>query len=140
MTWVTLRRPKNRKEWDDAKMPKGYYKDGTPLKPPPGGSRKGKPNKITADMRRLIEDALDKAGERLQKKYKTYAGLDPRVAYLLHQAEKQPAVFLQLIARLMPAKVDISVTAVTDELVQLMQERRQHAIEAQRRLIEAEAA
>lgn len=119
-------------------MPRGYRNDGTKLKPP-GGSRKGKVNKVTADMRSLVEGALDKAGERLQKKYPTYRDLDPRLAYLLHQAEKRPELFMAMLSRLMPAKIDVSVTNLTADLVELMQERRQVALEARQKLIEGEA-
>lgn len=54
---------------------------------PKGGSRKGKPNKITADLKAMILGALDKAG-----------GED----YLLEQAEKNPTAFLTLIGKVLP--------------------------------------
>lgn len=59
-------------------------------KRPPGGSRKGKPNKITADLKAMILGALDKAG-----------GED----YLLEQAEKNPTAFMTLIGKVLPMQV-----------------------------------
>ena len=57
---------------------------------PPGGSRKGVPNKITSDVRDMIRDALDRAG-----------GSD----YLLAQSEANPKAFLSLVGRLVPQQV-----------------------------------
>jgi hypothetical protein len=57
---------------------------------PPGGSRKGIPNKITADVRAMILAALDRAG-----------GED----YLLAQAHDNPRAFLSLLGRILPTQV-----------------------------------
>lgn len=57
---------------------------------PKGGSRKGRPNKITADVKAMILAALDKAG-----------GAD----YLLKQSEKNPTAFLTLVGKVLPMTV-----------------------------------
>lgn len=57
---------------------------------PKGGSRKGIPNKITADVKAMILGALDKAG-----------GED----YLVEQAEKNPTAFMSLIGKVLPMQV-----------------------------------
>ena len=65
----------------------------TAVRPQPkGGSRKGKPNKATADLKAMILQALDKAGG---------------VAYLLDCAlnKKTQGAFLSLIGRVLPMTV-----------------------------------
>lgn len=65
----------------------------TASKPQPkGGSRKGKPNKVTADLKAMILEALDKAG-----------GVD----YLLGCAhgEKTQGAFLALIGKVLPMTI-----------------------------------
>src|SRR4051794_26034007 len=57
---------------------------------PPGGSRKGIPNKIGADVRAMILAALERAG-----------GED----YLLEQAHDNPRAFLSLLGRIIPTQV-----------------------------------
>lgn len=54
---------------------------------PKGGSRKGIPNKVTADVKAMILAALDKAG-----------GID----YLLAQAKANPNAFLTLVGKVLP--------------------------------------
>src|SRR3954453_15174249 len=57
---------------------------------PPGGSRKGRPNKIGADVRAMVLTALDRAG-----------GVD----YLHEQANVNPKAFLALIGRIIPTQI-----------------------------------
>ena len=57
---------------------------------PPGGSRKGIPNKIGADVRAMVLAALDRAG-----------GAD----YLHEQAHANPRAFLALIGRIIPTQI-----------------------------------
>lgn len=63
-----------------------------------GGSRKGIPNKATADIKAMINNALYKAG-----------GED----YLLRQADENPVAFMGLIGKILPkdinANIDINV-------------------------------
>ena len=57
---------------------------------PPGGSRKGIPNKIGADVRAMVLAALERAG-----------GVD----YLHEQASANPKAFLALIGRIIPTQI-----------------------------------
>ena len=57
---------------------------------PRGGSRKGKPNKVTADLRAMILGALDAAG-----------GQD----YLQRQAVENPNAFLTLVGKTLPKEI-----------------------------------
>ena len=57
---------------------------------PPGGSRKGVPNKITADVRVMILAALDHVGGE---------------EYLVEQATANPRAFMSLLGRLIPTQV-----------------------------------
>lgn len=55
-----------------------------------GGSRKGVPNKLTADLKAMILGALDKAGGE---------------KYLLTQAQTNPNAFLTLVGKVLPMTV-----------------------------------
>src|SRR5215213_462372 len=57
---------------------------------PPGGSRKGIPNRIAADVRAMVLAALDRVG-----------GQD----YLAQQAHDNPRAFLSLLGRLIPTQL-----------------------------------
>lgn len=61
------------------------------------GREKGVPNKITRDIRAMIEGALDEAGGK---------------AYLVQQAKENPVAFMGLVARILPR--DISITATVN--------------------------
>ena len=54
------------------------------------GRRNGVPNKLTAELRELITQALEGAGG---------------VEYPTRQAEQNPPLFLSLLAKLLPAKI-----------------------------------
>lgn len=58
--------------------------------PPKGGSRKGIPNKITADLKEMIRGALDKVG-----------GAD----YLARQANENPPAFMALLGKTLPKEL-----------------------------------
>lgn len=62
-------------------------KPGTPKT---GGRKKGTPNKLTADVKTMVLEALDKAGG---------------VAYLLKQSESNPTAFLTLVGKVLPMTV-----------------------------------
>lgn len=55
-----------------------------------GGSRNGIPNKINADIKAMILEALDKAG-----------GAD----YLVAQSESNPTAFMTLVGKVLPMTV-----------------------------------
>lgn len=58
-----------------------------------GGSRKGKPNKITKDLKGMIEGALAQAGG---------------IGYLVKQSKDNPAAFLTLVGKILPKDVQLS--------------------------------
>lgn len=55
-----------------------------------GGSRKGIPNRLTADLKGMILGALDDAGGQ---------------EYLLSQAKDNPTAFLTLIGKVLPTTI-----------------------------------
>lgn len=55
------------------------------------GRPKGVPNKMTAEVKQMILDALDSAGG---------------VAYLADKAESHPAAFLSLVGKVLPLQVN----------------------------------
>lgn len=55
-----------------------------------GGSRKGKPNKLTADVKAMVLSALDQAGG---------------IEYLLAQARTNPNAFMTLVGKVLPMTV-----------------------------------
>jgi hypothetical protein len=72
------------------------------------GSRKGKPNKDTAELRDMILTALDKAGG---------------VKYLQDRAMDTPASFLTLIGKVLPQNVNMSGQIDLPSLVSEARER-----------------
>lgn len=59
-------------------------------RPKTGGRAKGTPNKLTADVKAMVLEALDKAGG---------------VSYLLTQAQSNPNAFLTLVGKVLPLQV-----------------------------------
>ena len=55
-----------------------------------GGSRKGRPNKLTGAVKEMVLAALNEAGG---------------VEYLTRQAEKNPAAFMTLLGKVLPLQV-----------------------------------
>lgn len=67
------------------------------------GRKKGVPNKFTGALKEMVREALDEAGG---------------VEYLKTQATKNPAAFLSLVGKLLPAEINARVEAeVGPELV-----------------------
>jgi hypothetical protein len=71
-----------------------------------GGRAKGTPNKLTADVKAMILDALGKAG-----------GAD----YLLEQSRENPSAFMTLVGKVLPLTLagdkDAPITVARIELV-----------------------
>lgn len=55
-----------------------------------GGRQKGTPNKITADVKAMVLEALDKAGG---------------VGYLVEQSHSNPTAFMTLVGKVLPMTV-----------------------------------
>lgn len=75
-----------------------------------GGTRKGKPNKLTADLRQAIQEAFTKAGG---------------VTYLTKVAEDSPAVFCKLLGMTLPKDVNVTATVSLDQMLVEAARRRQ---------------
>lgn len=58
--------------------------------PKTGGRQKGVPNKLTADVKAMVLDALSQAGG---------------VKYLLAQAQTNPNAFMTLVGKVMPTQI-----------------------------------
>ena len=89
---------------DDKKSPAIAKRDPNRIgagKPGPGRP-KGKPNKINAEIREMIREALEEAGG---------------TEYLVRQAEENPRAFLALVARIVPAHVSVDATLTLADLV-----------------------
>ena len=68
--------------------------------PKTGGRAKGTTNKLTADVKAMVLDALDQAGG---------------VSYLLTQAQTNPNAFMTLVGKVLPTTLNASVTEMTHE-------------------------
>lgn len=71
-----------------------------------GGSRRGRPNKLTKELKEMILGALDDAGGQ---------------AYLQRQANESPAAFLTLIGKVLPLQVNGDV-GLTVEIVRFAED------------------
>jgi hypothetical protein len=77
-------------------MPKGYRKDGTPIRPPKAGigpARGTQPKRIT-DVKAMIYEALRGLGGD---------------EWLKKQAKEYPAAFFGLVGRLVPIQSDVTL-------------------------------
>lgn len=61
---------------------------------PPGGSRKGIPNKATKELKDMILGALDDAGGQV---------------YLATQAVENPQAFMSLVGKVLPKNIEANV-------------------------------
>ncbi len=64
-----------------------------------GGSRKGVPNKLTFELKTMIEGALQDAGGQ---------------EYLKRQATESPAAFLSLVGKLLPKDINANLMGSVD--------------------------
>lgn len=122
---------------------------------PGPGRPKGVQNKQTIAMQEMVSGAMDAAGERVhielrqriarrKKKEPTpmeqiMLDLPPAAAYLLKQAETNPAQFLQLAKQLMPTKIDVDVTLKADALMEMVAQRRKELSEMKQAVIDGVA-
>jgi len=84
---------------------------GTTRKPPnSGGSRLGKPNKVTKALKEMILGALDAKG-----------GED----WLIKQMDENPSAFLTLLGKVLPTTLtgDLTINGALGEAIQQARER-----------------
>jgi len=106
------------------KEPRAHlFKKGAPS-PNPLGRPKGLKDKITVDLKRMMEAALEKAGENVQKKRRSLKDLEAGTAYLTDIAEKRPELFMALLKQMMPATLDINATVMNGQMVDVLAARR----------------
>jgi hypothetical protein len=84
--------------------PAGVKKTSGKYVPVAGPGRpKGIPNKITSDLRDMIREALESAGG---------------ANYLVEQATLNPTAFMSLVGRILPTKIEGTITVTIGEMVQ----------------------
>ena len=93
------------------------------------GRPKGAKNKQPVEIKKAIEEALALAGGKVIEDVPALKGVNPATAYMLKLAETQPAIFAGLVKPLLPTKVDIDVTVMTNELVTMLADGRQRVKE-----------
>jgi len=101
----------------------------------PAGKPKGTQAKVTREAKAMIEAALHKAGQNVQKQRRSLKDLEPGAAYLADQAEKNPVAFMSLVGKLVPQKIDVDVQVMSQQMMGLLEERRA-ALAASRGIIE----
>lgn len=125
---------------DDQQKPqrdsKGRLAKGVRLNP--HGRPKGGQNKFTKDLKTMIEEALNRAGENAQKKRRSLKDLEPGIAYLVKQADERPELFMPLVRQLLPAKLDVEVSVMTQQMAGLLHERRDQLAALRDNMDEAE--
>ena len=90
----------------------------------PAGRPKGAKDHITRDLRLMMEGALAKAGENVQKKRRSFKDLAAGTAYLTDIAEKRPELFMSMLKQMMPATLDINATVMNGQMVEVLTARR----------------
>jgi hypothetical protein len=75
-------------------MPKGYRKDGTPIRPPSAGKGRTSQNTTLKDVKAMIYAALKGLGGE---------------EWLKKQAKEYPAAFFGLVGRLVPIQSDVTL-------------------------------
>lgn len=93
-------------------MPRGKPKGS----PRTGGRKKGTPNKLTAQLKEMILEAAELAGEDM--------GGGGTVKYLRMQATLQPVAFMALLGRVLPMQIagDVENPIVTITRIELVAE------------------
>lgn len=98
------------------------------FKPGQSGNPKGKPkgtqNKLTVDVKAMIEEALQRAGQTAKSRDPKLKNLSDGAAYLAAQAEENPQAFMSLIKQLLPAKIDVDVSIMNRDMLEMLTERR----------------
>src|SRR6056297_1506654 len=92
----------------------------------PAGRPKGLQDKTTREAKQMIEQALHKAGENIQKRKRSLKDLEPGAAYLAEQAERNPVAFMSLVGKLVPQKIDMDVQVMSQQMMGLLESRREH--------------
>lgn len=103
--------------------PPHMFKKGEPS-PNPSGRPKGLQSKLTVDLKRMMEGALERAGENVRKKRPTMKDMEAGTAYLTDIAEKRPELFMAVLKQMMPATLDINATVMNGQMIEVLTARR----------------
>lgn len=95
----------------------------------PAGRPKGAKDKLQTEAKEMIAEALNRAGENVQKKRRSLKDLEPGAAYLAEQAEKNPVAFMSLVGKLVPQKIDMDVQVMSQQMMGLLEVRRERLAE-----------
>tara|TARA_R110002072_G_scaffold173356_2_gene327990 strand:- start:766 stop:1152 length:387 start_codon:yes stop_codon:yes gene_type:complete len=102
---------------------KGRLKKGSAVLNPKGRTV-GAKNKVPTEVKDMVLKALALAGADIKKEDTELADIEDSTAYLVKVAKEMPNLFVPMVAKLMPAKVDMEVSMMGNELLQLMTRRR----------------
>ena len=69
-----------------------------------GGRQKGTPNKVTATLKEMILNALDRVGGE---------------SYLVEQSERNPTAFISLLGKLLPSEIKASLASPPQSFVKV---------------------
>jgi hypothetical protein len=72
----------------------------------------------------MIEQAMDRAGRNTKARKPGLSKLADGAAYLAEQAEANPVAFLALVKQLLPAKIDLDVSIMNRDMLEVLNERR----------------
>jgi len=90
----------------------------------PKGRTVGAKNKVPTEVKDMVLQALSIAGADIKEANPDLAEIENGTAYLVKVAQEMPNLFVPMVAKLMPAKVDMEVNMMGNELLKLMTERR----------------
>ena len=71
----------------------------------PAGREKGVPNKLTRDLKEMILEAANRAGDEDPVVLKDGTTVRGGVAYLMKRADDTPAAFMALLGKVLPMQV-----------------------------------
>lgn len=102
---------------------KGRLKKGSAVLNPKGRTV-GAKNKVPTEVKDMVLNALSIAGANIKEAKGDVSEIENGTAYLVKVAEEMPNLFVPMVAKLMPAKVDMEVNMMGTELLKLMTQRR----------------
>lgn len=102
---------------------KGRLKKGSAVLNPKGRPV-GAKNATPTEVKDMVLKALALAGADIKKENEDLADIEDGTAYLVKVAKEMPNLFVPMVAKLMPAKVDMEVNMMGNELLKLMTQRR----------------
>lgn len=115
---------------------KGRIKKGSVLNPEGAGA--SSTNRHNLVVKRMVEEAVVRLGEAIQKKRPTLRDIEPGVAWLMAVGEKDPVAVLNMLKHVTPAapkQIDVAVTMQAERMVEVMTQRRQELAARKERVL-----